>query len=108
MLFRSQTEFTVRVATILLTEETEFVPEDLDVYVKSTYQDLRKCINMVQQNIVDNKLQQPGAGESGESDWILEYVALFQLGKVSEARKLIVSKEGQKNTKVYIVNYMRT
>jgi len=87
-----QTEFTVRVATILLTEETEFVPEDLDVYVKSTYPDLRKCINMVQQNIVDGKLQQPGAGESGESDWILEYVALFQLGKVSEARKLIVSK----------------
>ena len=33
-----------------------------------------------------------GEGESGESDWILEYVALFQLGKISEARKLIVSK----------------
>ena len=87
-----QTEFTVRVATILLTEEMKFVPEDLDIYIKSTYPDLRKCINMVQQNVVDGVLQQPGMGESGESDWILEYVALFQLGKVSEARKLIVSK----------------
>ena len=86
-----QTEFTVRVATILLSEEMQFVPEDLDIYVKSTYPDLRKCINMVQQNVVDGGLQQPGMGESGESDWILEYVALFQLGKVSEARKLIVT-----------------
>ena len=87
-----QTEFTVRVATILLEEQQEFSPEDLDVFVKSTYPDLRKCINMVQQNIVDGKLQEPGAGEGGESDWILEYVALFQLGKISEARKLIVAK----------------
>ena len=66
--------------------------DTLDIYVRSTYPDLRKCINMVQQNIVDGTLQQPGQGESGESDWILEYVALFQLGKVAEARKLIVSK----------------
>lgn len=87
-----QTEFTVRLATILLTEEITFDPDDLDIYVKSTYPDLRKCINMVQQNIVDGALQQPSTGEGGESDWILEYVALFQLGKVSDARELIVSK----------------
>lgn len=87
-----QTEFTVRIATILLTEDIAFQPEDLDIYVKSTYPDLRKCINMIQQNVVDGKLQEPGGGEGGESDWILEYVALFQLGKVSQARKLIVSK----------------
>jgi len=87
-----QTEFTVRIATILLEEGMEFLPDDLDVYVKSTYPDLRKCINMVQQNIVDGVLQQPSSGEGGESDWILEYVANFQIGKIAEARKLIVSK----------------
>jgi DNA polymerase III delta prime subunit len=85
-------EFTARVATIAITESVDVDLETLDVYVRSTYPDLRKCINMVQQNVVDGKLQAPGAGESGESDWILEYVALFQLGKISEARKLIVSK----------------
>ncbi len=85
-------EFTARVAEILITEGINPDLEILDVYVRSAYPDLRKCINMVQQNIVDGALQQPGQGESGESDWILEYVALFQLGKVSEARKLIVSK----------------
>ena len=85
-------EFTARVAEILITEGINPDLEILDVYVRSAYPDLRKCINMVKQNIVDGALQQPGQGESGESDWILEYVALFQLGKVSEARKLIVSK----------------
>ena len=85
-------EFTARVATILISEGTDLDLETLDIYVRSTYPDLRKCINMVQQNVVDNKLQSPGEGESGESDWILEYVALFQLGKISEARKLIVEK----------------
>lgn len=85
-------EFTARVATIAITESVDVDLETLDVYVRSTYPDLRKCINMVQQNVVDGKLQAPGAGESGESDWILEYVALFQLGKISEARKLIVTK----------------
>lgn len=85
-------EFTARVATILISEGTDLDLETLDIYVRSTYPDLRKCINMVQQNVVDSKLQAPGEGESGESDWILEYVALFQLGKIAEARKLIVSK----------------
>lgn len=85
-------EFTARVATILISEGTDLDLETLDIYVRSTYPDLRKCIDMVQQNVVDGKLQAPGEGESGESDWVLEYVALFQLGKISEARKLIVSK----------------
>ena len=85
-------EFTARFAEILITEGINPDLEILDVYVRSAYPDLRKCINMVQQNIVDGVLQQPGQGESGESDWILEYVANMQIGKISEARKLIVSK----------------
>ena len=85
-------EFTARIAEICITEGITPDLETLDVYVRSTYPDLRKCINMVQQNIVENELQAPGQGEGGESDWVLEYVALFQLGKIAEARKLIVDK----------------
>ena len=85
-------EFTARIAEILLAENVKPDLETLDIYVRSTYPDLRKCINMVQQNIVDGKLQQPGQGEGGESDWVLEYVAMFQIGKIADARKLIVSK----------------
>ena len=53
-------EFTARVAEILITEEVKPDLETLDIYVRSTYPDLRKCINMVQQNIVDGALQQHG------------------------------------------------
>ena len=45
-----QTEFTARVATILVEEGVEFDLDTLDTYVKVAYPDLRKCINLVQQN----------------------------------------------------------
>ena len=72
-------EFTARVATILISEGTDLDLETLDIYVRSTYPDLRKCINMVQQNVVDGKLQAPGEGESGESDWVLNMLHCFSL-----------------------------
>ena len=43
-----QTEFTARVAEILIAEEITPDLDVLDTYVKATYPDLRKCINMVQ------------------------------------------------------------
>jgi len=45
-----QTEFTARVATILVTEGIEFDLDTLDTYVKATYPDLRKCLNTCQMN----------------------------------------------------------
>ena len=42
------TEFTARVATILVEENIEFDLDTLDTFVKATYPDLRKCINTVQ------------------------------------------------------------
>jgi len=40
------TEFTARVATVLVTEGVEFDLDTLDTYVKATYPDLRKCLNL--------------------------------------------------------------
>ena len=84
-----QTEFTARIATILITEGITPDLDTLDTYVKATYPDLRKCINMVQQNVVDNSLVKPSEGDSGEADWKLEMVELFKAGKIAEARKLL-------------------
>ncbi len=39
------TEFTARIATVLVTEQVEFDLDTLDSYVKATYPDLRKCLN---------------------------------------------------------------
>ena len=84
-----QTEFTARVATILVTENIEFDLDTLDTYVKVTYPDLRKCINMVQQNTQDGQLLSASQGDSGQVDYKIEMVELFKAGKIQQARKLV-------------------
>jgi DNA polymerase III delta prime subunit len=86
------TEFTARVATILVEENIDFDLDTLDTFVKATYPDLRKCINTVQMNSMDGKLHTPEKGDTGEADYKIEMVGLFKAGKISEARKLICSQ----------------
>jgi len=85
-------EFTVRVATILITEGIQLQVDVLDTYVKATYPDLRKCINMVQQNSRDGQLHAPNKADKGQQDYRLEMVDLFKKGKILEARKLVCSQ----------------
>jgi DNA polymerase III delta prime subunit len=87
-----QTEFTARVATILVEENIEFDLDTLDMYVKVAYPDLRKCIQLVQQNSTEGALEQPNKGDAGESEWKFEMVALFKARKITEARKLLCGK----------------
>ena len=87
-----QTEFTARVAEILIAEEITPDIDTLDTYVKATYPDLRKCINMVQMNSVSGELVPPQKSDAGESDWKLEMTELFKAGQISKARKLVCSQ----------------
>jgi replication factor C small subunit len=88
-----QTEFTARVATILVTENIDFDLDTLDTYVKTAYPDLRKCINLVQQNVTeDNVLSSPTSGDSGGADYKIAMVELFKKGKIQDARKLLCGK----------------
>jgi replication factor C small subunit len=87
-----QTEFTARVATILVTENINFDLDTLDTYVKITYPDLRKCINMVQQNVDDGKLLAPTEGNDSAGDYKIEMVELFKQGKIQAARKLLCGR----------------
>ena len=87
-----QTEYTARVAEILINEEVQFDLDVLDTYVKATYPDLRKCINMVQQNTVDKRLVPPHESDGSSSEWELEMVELFKKGKIQQARKLLCGK----------------
>jgi replication factor C small subunit len=83
------TEFTARAATVLVTEGIEFDLDTLDSYVKATYPDLRKCLNLLQMNSVDLKLKAPSETGSGTADYKLAMVDLFKHGKIREARKLL-------------------
>jgi replication factor C small subunit len=87
-----QTEYTARVATILVEENVDFDLETLDMYVKVAYPDLRKCIQLVQQNSTEGKLESPNKGDAGEADWKFDMVTLFKAGKITEARKMLCGK----------------
>jgi replication factor C small subunit len=87
-----QTEFTARVATILVEENIEFDLDTLDLYVKVAYPDLRKCIQLVQQNSTEGKLESPNKGDAGGADWKFDMVDLFKEGKINEARKMLCGK----------------
>ena len=82
-------EFTARVATVLLEENVAFDMDVLDSYVKATYPDLRKCLNLVQLNSQTGELKQPSAADKSARDWRLECVDLFKRGKIRDARAVL-------------------
>ena len=86
-----KTEFTARIATVLVAENVELDIETLDTYVRSTYPDLRKCLNLCQMNSTGGKLSNVKGDEGNTSDWRVDAVNLFKAGKIIEARKLMCS-----------------
>ena len=85
-----------RIATILVSEGVDLNESNLavlDNYVDVAYPDLRKCINMLQQNCVNNQLLAPSTDTvSGNSESLVTAVALFKEGRITEARKLLSGK----------------
>ena len=86
------TEFTARAATVLVTEGIEFDLDTLDMYIKSTYPDLRKCLNLLQANTTTGTLSTPGENDAAVNDWRLDAVSMFKAGKLREARTAICSQ----------------
>ena len=89
-----QTEFTARVATILVEEGIEFTLDNLDTYVKSTYPDLRKCLNSLQRNSSTGTLKPPTDADRSVNDWKLEAVNFMKLGAIRQARQVICTQGG--------------
>jgi DNA polymerase III delta prime subunit len=83
------TEFTARAATVLVTEGVEFDIDTLDSYVRATYPDLRKCLQLLQQNSQAGVLNAPNSTDKSVGDWKLDCVQLFKAGKIREARTLL-------------------
>jgi len=92
------TEFTARAATVLVTEEIEFDIDTLDSYVRATYPDLRKCLQLLQQNSQTGVLSTPNSADKSVGDWKLDCVQLFKSGKIREARTLICQQSTPEET----------
>lgn len=88
-----QTEFTARAATVLVTEGVEFELDTLDSYVRATYPDLRKCLNLLQPNSSTGTLLSPKSSEAGSTaDYRLAMVDMMKNGRVRQARELLCSQ----------------
>ena len=83
-----QTEFATRMAQILLTEGIEFDLESLDTYVRVSYPDLRKCINVCQQHSISGVLQVTRVADSNQ-DYRIAAVGMIKAGNIRAARQLI-------------------
>lgn len=95
----SENDFLARLAEILDTEgikiETDEDVATLQSFVKAMYPDLRKAINTAQQYSITGKLVLPKAGQSTDSsEWKIEAVAMFQNGRIRQAREYVCKKIG--------------
>jgi len=84
-----ETEFTARAATVLMNENVEFDLELLDTFVKATYPDMRKCLNLLQSNSITGRLEPARVGSSSTADFRIEVVELFKRREYRKARELI-------------------
>jgi DNA polymerase III delta prime subunit len=85
-----ETDFTVRIAEILVENSVEFEIETLDNFVRASYPDLRKTINNVQMAVVDNKLMRPEEDDT-DTAWRIKMVELFKQKQFKAARELIIA-----------------
>jgi replication factor C small subunit len=83
------TEFTHRAASILVEEKILFELDCLDIYIKSCYPDLRKCLNQLQINSQSGTLLPPTTESHGSSDYLAVAVDLIKKHNVRDARKVI-------------------
>ena len=81
------TEFAARAATVLIAENVEFDIDVLDSYVRTTYPDLRKCLNQLQVNSSSGKLIAPAEETSSEDSLLIAATEQFKAGKIIEGRQ---------------------
>ena len=74
---------------MLVSEGVEFDLDVLDTYVKATYPDLRKCLNLLQPNSQSGTLAPPSSADKSVGDWKLDCVDLFKQGHTKQARTLL-------------------
>jgi replication factor C small subunit len=88
-----QTEFTARVAEVLITENIKIDIDTLDNFVKATYPDLRKCLNLVQMNSTTGTLIQPNIKDAGHGsdDWKVTAVGLMKNKQYTKAREVVLA-----------------
>ena len=84
------TEFTARAATVLVTENIEFDLDVLDLYIRATYPDLRKCLNQLQVNSIAGTLTKPNDDQISEDSLLLQATEMFKSGNILAGRQKLI------------------
>lgn len=87
-----QLQFYTRAINVLDKENVTYDLETLASYVVATYPDLRKCLNILQTNITNNKLLVTSETDAGTQDYKVVMVDMIKSGNIREARKLLCSQ----------------
>lgn len=85
-------DFTARAGEIIMSEGVEFDIDTLLGHVNASYPDLRKCINVMQQNVSNGVLMRAPAEDETTKDYMFEMVEMFKAGRYLEARKIICAQ----------------
>jgi DNA polymerase III delta prime subunit len=75
---------------ILATERVRFDLDLLDKYIATSYPDIRKMVNALQQNSIDGVLQPPHS-EGSDGDWKFKLIDFIERNKWNDARRLLCS-----------------
>lgn len=89
--------FITRIYNILLSENVKFDIEDLLPYMEASKPDLRKCINLLQQNTTNGVLNKMEGNQTDSPDWVIGALKLFTSGKIMEGRKYIIENADPNN-----------
>lgn len=85
-------DVTEHIAQILLKEDVHFSIDLLDKYVTAGYPDIRKIINLVQQNTNDSTLQPLDVVSSEGADYKFQLLELLDNNDWGQARKLVCAE----------------
>lgn len=89
-----------KMADMLELEGASFDPEQLIFYTDSAYPDIRKIIQLLQQNTVDGILK-PSESNLIESDWKLELLETLSSGDFSKGRKIVCAAPKEEHEDVF-------
>jgi replication factor C small subunit len=83
--------YVTRIVEILSTEGVAFDVDHLDLFINSSYPDLRKCINLLEQHTREGKLNPLEEVSSASFDYMEEAVELMRARKFTDARRILVA-----------------
>lgn len=105
----NRAEFVQKIVSILTNEQIEYGMDDIANFIKTSYPDLRKCINLISKNVIEEngkkKLTPFNVAETVANDKFNDVLKYFKTGNIIETRQVIINSIGDEEYESFY-NYM--